>query len=125
MATVLIPVILADGYGISFADVQFRADVDGMYFELPTILRRGQLTLIAGENNTLFPAIKIGKEVTICMHFTVYLKQAGWRDVNLARILGMKASQLSEGILELKLLEPKFDMAGYELPVPMEDMHGD
>ena len=125
MATVIIPVILADGYGISFADVQVRADVEDLCFEIPTILKRGQLTLIAGENNTLFPAIKIGNEVTICFHFTVYLKQAGWRDVDLTRIIDMKASQLSEGILELKLREPKFDMAGYELPVPMEDMHGD
>ena len=127
MAYGVIPVILASGYGVSFRSIKFLPDKDEDFisFKFPNELSRGDL-LLGYDNRTkvLFPMIRIGREVTVCVEFVVYVPDVGWKMIDLTAFpdnLDQLAAMTKNNELRLKMMETTRDMSKYEIINAWED----
>lgn len=116
----LIPAILARGYGVSFRSLKFQpGDDDHANMVFPEKQERGDLLFgYDDETGIVIPMIRIGNEVSVCIAFTVYVPDVGWRSIDMSALPGtldelQKAS--SGDTMALKMMEPVRDMSGYEI----------
>lgn len=113
----IIPMIVARGYGISFRDIEKTVDGDNALFKFPKELKRGDLVMIWEESNgVIVPGIKIGDEVTVCVAFYGYIRDAGWRMFDIS-CLPQNYDELkaTSGNIKIKTAAPNMDMSGYEI----------
>ena len=121
MALQIIPAILASGYGVSFSQIvpTYNEDheIAGMTF--PEKQTRGDLVLgYDDETQVVIPMIRIGTDITVCVAFTVYVPDVGWRSVDITKLPGNLAElehMASFETMELKMMDPVRDMSGYEI----------
>ena len=115
----VIPTILARGYGISFRSLSFSENEKGQVFTFPDEQKRGDLLLGYDEDtNSVFPLIRIDHEVTVCVAFTVYVQDVGWRSIDLTALpatMEELQNAVSGETMQLKMLDPVIDMSGYEI----------
>ena len=119
MKIMLIPAVLATGYGISARDLVTEMNADGMAFIFPEKQKRGDLVLGLDEDtHAVIPMIRIGNEVTVCVAFSIYVPETGWRAVDISALPG-NLDELQDAseyeTMELKTTDPVIDMSGYKI----------
>ena len=120
MNIMLIPAILATGYGISARDLVMEMNADGVSsIVFPKKQKRGDLVLGLDEDtHAVIPMIRIGCDVTVCVAFSIYVPETGWRAVDISALPGNLAELQDASeyeTMELKTTDPVIDMSGYEI----------
>lgn len=121
MAVQIIPAILARGYGVSVQDVKFIPGENEDYVNMifPEKQSKGELLLgFDDESNAVIPLIRIDNYCTVCIAFTVYVPDVGWKGIDITALPGNMnelQDKTSYETMELKMIDPPRDMSGYEI----------